>query len=458
MLVADNEVAENVADSLIGLIAGELDALMRHHEQLVNLGTVAELLHLLDTVNNDAVGLLDVQAHLFRASYRAQQAAGDIRRARKRLQDGKSPGWPVKHDGEIEAFTEPAWRLNCDSSTRADQEWAAELMVAERVVRQLKSVGDALAWALSSNSPPGPFVGKKGLSYELGSVLDHWRDRKTFTLLHDLTSVLRIVDSTEVQPNGSLVVREVKSSPRASATRQLKLAQAALDAIDGRGPLPAADPEVRTYLWQSGCQMKTHVRALSGLIERTSTSRYWVGHVGGRVAGVVNLLALAQRRADPATGWEEYAGFRTAALARHLTGAVHHLRAISADAAARDPGIAPYGIYPLPARVRAGLICDFVIIESIMAEQHLIAALERQGLEVKLLLPASGGLRGQGEHVLAVVRGERQLTLHSAAVTQLLLEWIETSRYAEAVSDLIESPDPARHGVLTFSNERAAWK
>jgi hypothetical protein len=373
-------------DSLAGLGAGELDAMMRHPEQLVNLGTVGELLDIFDAAGSDAVSLLDIQAHLFRASYRAQRAAGDIRRARKRLQDGKAPGWPVEHDAEITALTRPEWQLRCDPATCADQDWAAELRVAERVVRQLKSVGDALAWrvfrydrraiiALSSNSPPGPFVGKKGLNHELGSVIDHWRDRKTFTLLHDLTSVLRILDSTEVQPDGFLMVREVKSSPQASASRQLKLAQAALDAIDGHAPLPAANPEVQTYLWRSDCQLKTHVRTLGQLIKQTSATGYWVGHVGGRIAGIVNLLTLAQSGADPALQWEDYVGFRDAALSRYLAGGIHHLKAVSADAAARDPGIAPYGIYPLPAWVRAALICDFVIIESIMAEHQLAAAL-----------------------------------------------------------------------------------
>jgi hypothetical protein len=87
-----------------------------------------------------------------------------------------------------------------------------------------------------------------------------------------------------------------------------------------------------------------------------------------------------------------------------------------------------------------------------------LPSLELQGLTVKSLLPLSSGERSQGEHVLTVARGQRQITLHGAAITQLLLEWIETNRYAQALSDLIDSPDPAPHGVLTFSNERAAWK
>jgi hypothetical protein len=75
-------------------------------------------------------------------------------------------------------------------------------------------------------------------------------------------------------------------------------------------------------------------------------------------------------------------------------------------------------------------------------------------MSARLLLPAASGERSAGQDVLEVVRGQRRLVLHGAAVTQLLLEWIVTDRYAEAVAELIESPDPSAHGVLTFSNER----
>lgn len=85
-------------DTLSGLGAATLDVMMRHPEQLANLTAVVDLLHRLDEAGSDPASLLDAQAHLFRASYRAQQAAGDIRRARKRLRGGKDTGWPVDRD------------------------------------------------------------------------------------------------------------------------------------------------------------------------------------------------------------------------------------------------------------------------------------------------------------------------------------------------------------------------
>jgi hypothetical protein len=229
--------------------------------------------------------------------------------------------------------------------------------------------------ALSRNDSPGPFVGKEGLGYELGSVLDHWRDHGHFTLLHDLTSVLRIMDVTEIQGNGFRMLREVKANPRASAGRQIKRAEAALAAIDGRNPLPAGDLDTQTYLWRSAAQMRTHVRQLGQLIDQASRHSFWVGKAGDRVAGVVNLLVAAQSGQDPVAHWTAYEERRGEALNRYLPASIHQLRAVSADVAARDPATAPYGIYPLPAWQRAGLICDYLIVEAIMTELALMAAM-----------------------------------------------------------------------------------
>jgi hypothetical protein len=55
------------------------------------------------------------------------------------------------------------------------------VLTFEHIGRQLRAVGDALAWqaldyhrelvfAFSCNQPPGPTAGKAGLTYELGRV------------------------------------------------------------------------------------------------------------------------------------------------------------------------------------------------------------------------------------------------------------------------------------------------
>jgi len=133
------------------------------------------------------------------------------------------------------------------------------------------------------------------------------------------------------------------------------------------------------------------------------------------------------------------------------------MNGISADGAGRDAAIAPYGIYPLDPWQRAGIICDYLIIEGTMTDQALINALEERGLKARPLLPTANGERSAHDEIVEVIKGNRRMILHGAAINQLLIEWIHTSRYADAVNELFETPDPAARGVLTFSNERGAW-
>jgi hypothetical protein len=127
--------------TLAGLSVPELDATMHHPEQLDNLSTVTRLLQELDAAGSDPCRWGALQEQLSRSSYRAQQAGHDLRRALSRLDSGKNPGWPVAHDSETEEFVAPAWRLRCGSDCRDTRAWNAELRVAERIDRQLKSVG-----------------------------------------------------------------------------------------------------------------------------------------------------------------------------------------------------------------------------------------------------------------------------------------------------------------------------
>src|SRR5581483_9252537 len=73
---------------------------MRHPEQVANVLLVAQLLADLDKAGDDHEALLHLQADIFRASFRAQLAAGDIARTQKRLDIGKAPGWSENHTAE----------------------------------------------------------------------------------------------------------------------------------------------------------------------------------------------------------------------------------------------------------------------------------------------------------------------------------------------------------------------
>jgi hypothetical protein len=453
---------------LAGLSIAQLDAVMRHPEQMGNLTVVAGLLQMLDAANGNLGGWRAVQEELYRASYRAQQAGHDIRRAMARLDDGKGTGWPVAHDSETEALISPEWHLNCNTDERDKTVWDIELRVAERVDRQLKAVGDVLAWqvfrydrrviiTLSQNDPPGPFVGKAGLVRERRTIADLWTRHGHFALMHDLTSVLRIVDITEVQANGFRLLQEVKSKPGTSIKRQIRMAEAALAAVDGREPLPSRGTVPQPFLWRSSAQLRTHVRQLRPLVDEACARGFWVGRTADRVVGVVNLLVAARNGRSPSEQWAEYEDYRESALDKHLPPSLHRMKGISADGAGREAAIAPYGIYPLDPLQRAGIICDYLIIEGTMADQALVGTFEKRGFEVRSLLPAANGMRTARDDVMEVVKGNRRMILHGAGISQLLLEWIHTNRYADAVDELFETPDPASQGVLTFSNERGTW-
>lgn len=453
---------------------GELDPslfnrVLQHPEQIGNLDVITTLLRRIDAAGDDVAALYDAQAHLFRFSYRAQLAAQGLRRALRRVTAGRNPGWPVAHDADTTDFTGPIWRIICAPDNRDEDAWRLERQVAERVIRQLRAVGDTLAWkvhrydrrvilALSRNDPPGPFVGKTGLGFELGAVFEIMCERGNFALLHDLTSILRIMDLTEVERGGRRMLREVKSSSSSSATtkfrKQIRRAERLINAIDGGQPLPG---EERTHLWRAQAQLRTHVRALQPLLDSAESQGHAVTRIRDRVVGAVHLLSAAAL-GDPVVQLEAYTAALNNCLTRHLGAARHHLRAVSADAAARDCATAPWGIYPLPPHQRAALICDYLITNTYMSADGLAAQFRRRAVNAQLLLPDANGSFDSDTDVLAITHRQRRVRIRGAAIYQLLIEFIHTDRFVEAFLELLDTPDIPDHAVLTFSNEKRSWR
>lgn len=455
---------------LSGLDESKLNCVFLHPEHRANLSNVTWLLERCDAAGRGVDDLYDVQAHLFQASYRAQLAAQSIRRALRRVQGFKAPDWPGDHTTEIAALVAPPWQLSCPSDSSREEDWRLERHVAERVIRQLRAVGDVLAWrvynydrraivALSRNDPPGPFVGKEGLDYELGKVVEIKSKEGNFALLHDLTSVLRVLDVTELRPDGSRMLREVKSSATASATtkarRQLKQAERLLGAIDGSQPLPGSEA---TQLWRSRTQLRTHVRDVSPLLDRAEKDGYAAARISDRVISVLHLLTAA-RDGRPEAKWAVYAGLRNRLLEQHqgIERGLHRLQVTSTDTTARDPATAPWGIYPLPARHRAALICDYLIIQTFALADGLAERFQRRGLHAQVLLPEQDGTFDTSTDVLRVAGPTRGMVVHGNAVYQLLMEFVRTDRFIPAISEALELPHPPQHTLHTYSNEKAAW-
>ncbi|MEU9158437.1 hypothetical protein AB0D59_49920 [Streptomyces sp. NPDC048417] len=450
------------------LEASEIDAVLQHPEHMVNFHAVTWLLEQFDAAKTTAEDLYDFQAHLFRASYRAQLAADRIARAVRRINAGKAPGWPGPMDADTATFVNPPWRLRCAPDSREREQWIFERRVAERVIRQLRAVGDALAWrvhgydrrvivALSRNDPPGPFVAKSGLDAELGKITE-FMEQGRFALLHDLTSVVRVLDATEIEPSGRRMLHEIKSSGSSSATakakKQIKRAERLLAAIDGRVALPG---EEATSLWRAGTQLRTHVRELVPAIERAAAEGFSAVQFADRVVGAFHLLSASGRHAEEV--WNAYVRCREDLLRQRLgiEKGLHRLRATSVDSAARDPATAPWGIYPLPAHHRAALICDYLVLESFLVADEVAARFHRKRLDAQVLLSVPGhGFDGHTK-ILQIADNGHNIVVHGNAMYQLLMEFVRTDRFVDAIDEALKLPDPSIHSLLMYSNERAVW-
>ena len=181
-------------------------SVMRHPAQRRNVGVVEWLTtHLCRCRTADDYD--NLQRALFQHLHHAEEHRGQCRRCATRLARGQSLPSPLPMLPDRADPTDP-------------RTWHIEDLVSDRVCRQLRAVGDAVAWrvsgydrryiiALSSNASPGVMAGKTGLPAELGAATE-LRKRGSFALLHDLTNCLRIGDITEFKSDGSKLLYEIK--------------------------------------------------------------------------------------------------------------------------------------------------------------------------------------------------------------------------------------------------------
>src|SRR5260221_8566795 len=175
---------------------------------------------------------------------RAERDRSVSARAAQRVRAGKQPhqGVPDPQSGQDPSLPE-TWQLEHD--------------VCERVARQLRCVGDALAWrvygfqrkhiiALCQNQSPGPIAGKQGLRAELDRV-EQARADGQFALLHDLTNCLRIGDVTVFGGDGTPSVIEIKTDPSRRRPAKNRRSKAAIEAVKNGGRLPRLGPPARLY-------------------------------------------------------------------------------------------------------------------------------------------------------------------------------------------------------------------
>jgi hypothetical protein len=429
---------------------------------------------------------------------RHKQNLGVVRALVARLHKLRMPADYYEFHRELVAgiYSADKWRAQCSEIERllrggaeSDPSWQAvdwrlERIVADRMCRQLRSVGDGLAWkvlayerhlivALGHNRSDPSLFGKVGFGCELRVLQDTWEKNGHFAILHDATNCLTVGDLTICSEMHApwvnatshtcnperWVIAEVKSIRGICKTRfsgrQLKRAQMAINAVVNNTPLVGEDGVPRTF-FRSTKQYKTHLRQVATTLEDAWRTGHAVGQL--RSHWVVSARAPVQAW-DSGTPWSTYAAKDDKALLKAGLNTVRdRFLLTSADALRLAPGRAPFSIYPFRPAICAALICDYLAFVSMLGINALTDALLTAGFTgVQEIRPID-----LSQHDRAVVRGfikTKGMSINNGALAQIVFEAVDLKREAEAMLEYSLRPDatPAI-GVLTLKNERATWR
>jgi hypothetical protein len=447
-------VAIKPGQGLVSLGPPGSGQVMAHPAQRAVFDRIVELIEQLRAMERPA-DFYEFQRLLFGLLYQVEERRGQCSRMIKRLQRGRR----APQDA-------PPPPDSGDPSQKAS--WELEAYVYERLARQLRTVGDGFAWrcfgynrqviqTLSRNDSAGPMYGKVGLPYELGTIQYLWESDGHFALHHDLTNCLRIADLTEFTGDGGALLREIKRTPHTEKA-QMNRAQVAIDALMHGGELPGGRPGARLVRLD-----EPYVTNLGQLCELLDQAKE---HGCQR-------MALSQGRALIASslpaclriwGTDHEAQAQALAIARReaieqagIADALHHIKGISGDTAARQPILAPWSIYPFPPADCAALICDLLMFETITSDQALMDSFERAGLRGEVLLtPGSGQLAG----AMGVVRGhlgQRALTWHAYGLGVLLFELAEPDTLTRGTAELLRMANPPAEPTIAYRGEAETW-
>jgi hypothetical protein len=384
-----------------------------------------------------------------------------LSQAVKRLRVGKSPqpGAP-EPQSSLDPATIWAWQLERD--------------ICERIGRQYRCVGDALAWrvfgfqrkhiiARAQNAPPGIWAGKVGLARELEAV-EEARANGHFAILHDLTNCLRIGDVTVFTDDG-FETREVKSDPDRRSPAQLRRIRAADAAVRDGGPLPGTDRRAR--LFDVNVQFKTHLNVLRLGADRAFTDGFFTAKLpGDRVLMVSDLYGYSIQKQGEDEWAERLERKHTAALRRAGIGTdrTWNIHATSMDNVSRDPARVPFAAYPLNPATCARIIGDLTIFHVETSSAALEESVRAAGIEAEWVRPPGGRELAPGEVLMNMISRVRSpapaavsaamhrgpltmehvstLQLRRSGLDQYLVEmidqdiWIEGIRYMLANNQL----------------------
>jgi len=417
----------------------ELVPLLVHPVQADAETLVSNLITQLRTIDDDA-GMYEFQRELFGHLHDVEEARYEAKRHAQLARKGKTVG-----------------------TSDTGLEWALEEVMWARIARQLRSVGDAMAWrllgynrrailAMSRNDAAGPMYGKAGLGHELGAVVEAWKDDQEFALLHDLTNCLRIGDLTYFTSEGPKVA-EVKARQQSGsrARAQLRRAQEAVAVANGNGLLGGT---VRVL--DSPLPLVTSLDKVAAVLGAAVEQGIVVKAIGDRQA--VHAFTVNAARSDMSTTEIETTIQRLTDDAFWVAGLrasrQHHLEGHRLDLLDKGPHNAPYTIFPFAAEISAALTTDRMSYRHTVAYDRIADRFEYHGMNVTCLLPTdTTDLGADLARVFDPVSGN-QARLHVGMLDRLLYEFINVDLLVDAVIEQIRSEATVGENVLTvFANE-----
>jgi hypothetical protein len=434
----------------------QIDVILTHPRHQQALRTMIELIGDLRGCRS-ADDLYHFQRRLFELVFEVEQRRGEISRVVKRL--GKPGGTVPAGAPELGTGLDPS---DLES-------WVLEAEVFERIWRQLKSIGDGLAWravghdrriivALSRSDPPGLMYGKEGLLKEREVIETAWRENGEFVLHHDLTSALRVADLSIFQKDGSVLLEEVKTNQRRRIKKQDQLLIDTSTVLAGGGTLPSGFTPVRTNI-----AYRTNLEALREVVglahERT-------GIQGAVVSPGRAVVAASQYTAADHYTADTFSDRFTAELERcrrkiGITSSQHTLTFTSLDQASRSPTQPPWAIYPVAPDVAASLIADAIFFFVCMSPDTIITALSDAGVEAEWMQPLDGSEDWAKPLLRVATRARNRLwfnSLNPAAIASLMLELVDLRTWSQQVAVMLNGDVPP--GIRPwpcFKDEYKTW-
>ena len=358
--------------------------------------------------------------------------------------------------------------------------WELELGMCERVARQYRCVGDALAWcvfgfqrryilALCRNQPPGVMAGKKGLEAERARVEQAWKEDGQFALMHDLTHCLRIGDLTVFSDDPPQIV-EVKTNPQRHGSAQNRRIREARLALSGAGPLSGDDPGERLY--DLDVPFKTYLHLLATGIERAIRDGIFAAKMPGARALLVTDLHGCQ-----AQGWTEEEFIErlerqiTAALRRAGLGPrqMSNIHSTSLDSVSRDPLRVPFAAYPLHPVACARLIGDVTTFMVETSGPALAEMLCEAGISARWVRTRTGDLMPREVIMEMVTKNStllrngqimetsRTLQMSRSELDKYLIELIEQGTWIEGIRFLQANRRTAGRPWPCYRDEHRVW-